>query len=137
MWWVGARERRKRAFSQPFIFSEWNFSNICVLSQCKVYWINFKNICPFPYQKTLLHTFFIFLKIAERLQCILNKRKEFTWKLFNLIVSLRCGHMSNSLKNDKKWDNALIKLTYCLISKIYLQKMKLWFSNFSFPVHYH
>ena len=27
-----------------FILSEWSFFNICVLSQCIVYWINFQNI---------------------------------------------------------------------------------------------
>ena len=34
---VGAREKKKRAFFVPFILSEGNFFNICVLSQCIVY----------------------------------------------------------------------------------------------------
>ena len=38
--WVGAREREKKAFFVPFILSEGNFFNICVLSQCIVYWIH-------------------------------------------------------------------------------------------------
>ena len=63
LWWVGARERKKRAFFVPFILSEGNFFNICVLSQCKVYWIHFQNIHTFTYQITLLHTIFcLFLK---------------------------------------------------------------------------
>ena len=37
--WVGARKRKKRAFFVPFILSERNFFNICVLSQCILYWI--------------------------------------------------------------------------------------------------
>ena len=58
LWWVGARERNKRAFFVPFILSEDNFLNIFVLSQFVVYGINFQNIHTFTYQKTLLHTLF-------------------------------------------------------------------------------
>ena len=37
--------------------------NICILSQCTVYWINFQNIYTFTYQKTLLiHFCWLFLK---------------------------------------------------------------------------
>ena len=49
------------------ILSERNFFNICVLSQCIFYWVNFyisKNINSY--------TFLLALKIAESLQCILN-----------------------------------------------------------------
>ena len=56
LWWLGARERKKGAFFVPFILSEGNFFNICVLSQCIVYWIHFQNIHNFRYQKTLLYT---------------------------------------------------------------------------------
>ena len=31
------------------------FFNICILSQCIVYWIHFQNIHTFTYQKALLH----------------------------------------------------------------------------------
>ena len=61
LWWVGARERKKRAFFVPFILSEGIFFNICVLSQCIVYWIHFQNIHAFTYQKALLHTLFCLL----------------------------------------------------------------------------
>ena len=64
--WDGARERKKRAFFLPFILSEGNFFNICVLCQCKVYWIHFLNTHTFTYQKTLLHTLF---------RLFLNRRK--------------------------------------------------------------
>ena len=64
--WVGAREKKKRAFFVPFLLSEGNFFNICVLSQCIVYWIHFQNIHTFTYQKTLLHTlFYLFLKSSK------------------------------------------------------------------------
>ena len=33
LWWVGARERKRRAFFVPVILSEGNFFNNCVLSQ--------------------------------------------------------------------------------------------------------
>ena len=44
LWWVGARERKKKAFFVLFIFFEWICFKICVLSQCVVYWIHFQNI---------------------------------------------------------------------------------------------
>ena len=63
LWWIGARERKKRAFFLPFILSEGNLFNICVLSQCIVYWIHCQSIDTFTYQRTLLRTLFcLFLK---------------------------------------------------------------------------
>ena len=73
LWWVGAHERRTRAFFVLFILSKENLFNICVLSECIVYWIHFQNIYIFTYQKTLLHTLLLLvLKIVESLQCILK-----------------------------------------------------------------
>ena len=46
--------------------------NICVLSQCIVYGIRFQNIHTFTYQKTLLHTRFLFLKFLEVLSVSLR-----------------------------------------------------------------
>ena len=64
--WVGARERKIRAYFVPFALSEGNFSNICVLSQCIVYWIHIQNMHTFTYQKTLLHTLLMLaFKIVE------------------------------------------------------------------------
>ena len=81
LWWVGARERKKRAFWVPFILSEEIFFNICVLSQCIVYWIHFQNIHTFTYQKTLLHTLLLLVfKIVESLQCTLDIWSEFWWR---------------------------------------------------------
>ena len=49
------------------------FFNICVISQCIVYWLNFQNIHTFTCQKTLLHTLlFLVCIIVKSLQCILN-----------------------------------------------------------------
>ena len=65
LWWVGAHER-KRAFFVPFILSKGNFFNICVLSQCIVYWIHFQNVHTFTCQKTLFHKLFcLFLKSSK------------------------------------------------------------------------
>ena len=73
LWWVGARKRRKWAFFVPFILSEGHFFNICVLSQCVVYWIHFQNIHTFPYQKTLFCTLLLLVfKTIESFQCILK-----------------------------------------------------------------
>ena len=73
LWWVGARKRKKSAFFASFILSEENVFNICVLSQCIVYWIHFQNIHTFRFQKTLPHTLLVLaFKIVESLQCILK-----------------------------------------------------------------
>ena len=70
--WVRTR-RKKRAFFVPFIFSEGNFINICVLSQCIAYWIHCQNIYTFTYQKTFLHTpFCLFLKSSKDFSISLN-----------------------------------------------------------------
>ena len=76
LWSVGVCERKKRAFFVPFILSEGNFFNICVLSQCIVYWIHFPNIHTFTYQVILLHTFFcLFLKSLKVLSVSLRHCK--------------------------------------------------------------
>ena len=72
--WVGAHKLKKRAVFVPFILSEVSFLNIYVLYQCMVYWIHFQNIHTFTYRKTF-HTPLLVFKIAESLQCILNKRQ--------------------------------------------------------------
>ena len=80
-WWVGTHKRKKRVLFVPFILSEEYFFNICVLSQCIVYWLHFQNIYIFIYQKTL-YTSYIFLlvfKTVESFQCIL-KRKIWSYK---------------------------------------------------------
>ena len=43
LWWVGAREGKKRAFFVIFVLPEGLFLNICVISKCIVYWIHFQN----------------------------------------------------------------------------------------------
>ena len=73
LWWVGARERKTRAFFVLFILSEGNFFKICILPQYIVYWIHFQNIHTSAYQKTLLHTLLLLVFIiVEYLPCILK-----------------------------------------------------------------
>ena len=55
MWWVGARERKKRVFFVPFILSEGNFFKTCVLPQCIVYWIHLQNKNNFFFNWDLLY----------------------------------------------------------------------------------
>ena len=55
VWWVGARERKKRVFFVPFILSEGNFFKTCVLLQCIVYWIHLQNINNFFFNWDLLY----------------------------------------------------------------------------------
>ena len=76
--WVGAHRRKKSAFFVTFILSEGNFVNICILSQCILYLINFQHIHHFTYQKTLHHTFMLLVfKIVKILQCIHKNYSDF------------------------------------------------------------
>ena len=78
LWWVGAFERRKRAFFVLFILSERIFFNICVLSQCLAYWVHFRNIHIFAYKKTLVYTLFcLFLKLSKAFSVFLLLEAEF------------------------------------------------------------
>ena len=57
--------KKKRTIFLLFILSEGSFLNICVLSQCILYWIHFQNIHIF----TLFHTHFcLFLKSSKALR---------------------------------------------------------------------
>ena len=93
LWWVGARERKMRAFLVPFILYKENFFNICVLSQCIVCWIHFQNIQTFTNQKTLLHTLSLLVfKTVESLQCILNNTHlGKNWVLFSSVEKWLLG----------------------------------------------
>ena len=89
VWWVWTRERKKRAFLVPFILEV--FFNICVLSQCIVYWIHLQNIYTFTYKKILLHTLLLLVfKIVKSFQSVLNAH---AWKrfLFIFILPLWCN----------------------------------------------
>ena len=92
LWWVGARERKKRKLFGPLILSEGNFCNICVLSQYIVHWIHFQNIKTFTYWKPLLYPLLLLVfKIVKRLQCILNKgwysrKNNYPNKIFKTFV---------------------------------------------------
>ena len=73
-----AKEKKKAFFCTVYFFRR-NFFNICVSSQCIVYWIHFQNIHIFRYIyiyiyiKKLLQTLLLLVfKFAESLQCILN-----------------------------------------------------------------
>ena len=63
MWSVRACERKIRVFYLYHLFCQKQFFLTFVLSQCIVYWIHFRNIHTFTYQKPLLQTLFCwFLK---------------------------------------------------------------------------
>ena len=68
LWWVGARERKKKTFFVPLILSEGYFFNVFISSQCIVYWINFQNIHTFKYKKILLYTLLLLVfKVVKSL----------------------------------------------------------------------
>ena len=74
--------KEKKAFFVPFILPEGISFNICVLTQCIVYWIHFQNIQTFTSQKTLLHTLLLLVfKIVE--------------EFLNEIVSIISSHSLN------------------------------------------
>ena len=53
-----SQKKKKGIFCTIYFVQRNFFFNICVSSQCIVYWIHFRNINTFTYQKTLLHTLF-------------------------------------------------------------------------------
>ena len=65
-----SRKKKEGIFCTRLFCAKESFFNICVLSQCVVYWINFQNIYTFNYQNTLLHT--LVFESVESLQCILK-----------------------------------------------------------------
>ena len=91
------------------------FFNICVISHCIVYWLNFQNIHTFTYQKTLLHTLLLLVcKIVKSLQCILNdiyyllQYKNFVEIFSPIIETLLLQVMPLIYLSDEK--NYIIKL---------------------------
>ena len=88
LWWVGARKRKKRAFFVPFIVSEGNFFNTCILSQRRVFCLHFQNTNTFTYQKTSLHTLFcLFLKSSKAFSVTL-RTFNITEQIKDLVVSI-------------------------------------------------
>ena len=65
LWWVGARERKKKAFFVPFILSEGNFFNIHVLVQCIMYWTHFQNMHTFTKKHFFMQFYCLFLKSSK------------------------------------------------------------------------
>ena len=80
-----AKEKTVQFLCRLFCLKE--ISSQCVLSQCKVYWINFHNIHIFTYQKTLLHTLFcLFLKSSKAFSISLIIVSHDVINLFNHVV---------------------------------------------------
>ena len=76
VWWVGALERKQRAFFVSFVLSEGNLFNISVLSQCIVCTeYTFRIFILLHIKKQyFIHFFLLDFKIVKSLQCILNGR---------------------------------------------------------------
>ena len=120
--WVVACKRKNRAFFVPFIFSNGNFFNISVLSQCIVYWIHFQNIHTLTDRKILLYTLFsLFLKSPKAFSVSLNKNRE--WK--NITVMSWC---SWKIKIKLFWVTQILmeilKIVQCILDKIGSYTMK-------------
>ena len=81
LWWVGACETKKGVFFVTFTFCEGNFFNICILSQCILYW-NFQNIYTFYISKKhyFIYFFCSFLKSSKALSGSLNTYCN--WNIF-------------------------------------------------------
>ena len=63
--------KKQKTIFVPFILSERIFFNICVLSQCIVYWIHFQDMPYFVIPKNITScTFVPAFKIVGSLQCI-------------------------------------------------------------------
>ena len=78
LWWVGARERKKRASSVPFILSEGDFFYMGTLS-IKIYIL-------VDIKKHYFMHFLLVFKIVESPQCIFNTQIQLTfWEIHMLI----------------------------------------------------
>ena len=73
LWWIGARERKKRAFFVPFILSKRHFFNICILSQCSVLNTRSEYTCFYISKNITSYTFLLVFKVSKSLQCILKQ----------------------------------------------------------------
>ena len=110
------------AFFVPFIFSEGNFFNICVLSWCIVYWIHFQNIYTFTYHKTLLHTLW-FSVAAENIYRnflsfeILNRLFFFQPSCFPVTISINISKILRDI-HRKIYSFALLSKWYFFNNKI-------------------
>ena len=108
-------KKKKTGFFVALVLSEGNFFDICILSQCIVYWIHFQNINTFIYQKTLLHTLCcLFLKSFETFQCILKPDQD---SIFS----------ATWLYNEFRWTNLLnLKGRHCIKKWTLFIQPKIW-----------
>ena len=158
---------KKRAFFVPFILSEGNFFNFCVLLQCIVYWIHFQNIHTFTYQKTLLHTLFrLFLKSSKAVcvslkqskpQCLIDCYYFISWmtdsnftsllSCFLLVQSQQWKHQKNMwnlfIINNKDTTGAVfeIEMTDCVSEWLSLfhhhKKARKGFQHTTYTTYHH
>ena len=85
LWWVRAHEK-KEGFFVPSIFSEGNFYNIYILSQCIVYWYILLHI-----KKHYFLTFLLVFKIVETLPCIFKNTIRYRFFPVNVTKFLRAS----------------------------------------------
>ena len=79
-------KEKKNEFFLNFILPYENSCNVCILSQCIEYWINFQVIFTLTYQNTLFHTLF----------CLFFKSKAFVLSL----TKTKCRQKS-SLRRER------------------------------------
>ena len=95
LWWVGAREKKRGHFLYRLFCPEEIFFNICILSNCMVYWIYFQNIHTFTCQKILFHTHFcLFLKSPKAFSVSLILFSNSLWWLQYLEIMVMVKYAS-------------------------------------------
>ena len=88
LWWVGARERKKRSFFVPFISFEGNFlQDLCFISMYSVLNTHSEYTYFYISKKHFFKHFCCLFLIVESLQCILNSHFEKEKLYFSLIFS--------------------------------------------------
>ena len=123
LWWIGPREGEKREFFITFILFEGHFFNICVLSQCIVYWIHIQNIHIKKYY--FIHFCCWFLKsskafsVSLRILSVNVSKSTVSWKLriwsyllkkslnqnfiFCIVLSIKVLFFIKFLSTKKNW----------------------------------
>ena len=107
----GSRKENEGSFCTVYFVLK-KFFNICVLSQCILYWIHFQNTHTFTYQKTLLHALFcLFLKSSKAFNVSTKNRFHVvsTWNTRGVFLGVSLSKADNSY-NYENFDSSFLQI---------------------------
>ena len=121
------KEKRGHFFVQ-FILSKGNFFKICVLSQCIVYWIHFRNIHTFTHKKHyFIHFCCLFLKLPKTFRVCL-RCQNYIAELCLVAFFLICTLQNLMVKRDVESLFLIIFSWFCVLcSMVAICYTRNWF----------